>query len=120
MRPGKSEAARGPFDTTPQAVSAILTADFNFPPEDAAHEALMAPLASGGPAYRDAWQLANPRAAHPPTFCVFDRSWNDEPYCCDFIYVSEDLAQQVRSVEVDSGTQASDHQPVLLQIDDRR
>jgi len=120
LQPGKPESERGPFDTTPQALSAILTADFNFPPEDAAHEALMAPLPSGGPAYRDAWQVANPRKPHPPTFCVHDRSWNDQPYCCDFIYVSGDLAPQVRSVEVDSSTQASDHQPVLLEMDDRR
>jgi endonuclease/exonuclease/phosphatase family metal-dependent hydrolase len=51
---------------------------------------------------------------------VHDRTWRDEPYCCDFIYVSEDLAKQVRSIEVDTNTQASDHQPVLLQLDDRR
>ena len=120
LRPGKSEAARGPFDATPQTVSAILSADFNFPPEDAAHDALMAPLPGGGPAYRDAWQVANPREAHPPTFCVHDRTWRDEAYCCDFIYVSEDLASQVRAVEVDTQTQASDHQPVLLHLDDRR
>jgi endonuclease/exonuclease/phosphatase family metal-dependent hydrolase len=118
--PAPSETSRGPFDTTPQATSAILTADFNFPPEDAAHEDLMAPLASGGPAYRDAWQVAHPRQPHPPTFCVHDRTWRDQPYCCDFIYVSEDLAAHVRSVTVDTATQASDHQPVLLELDDRR
>ena len=120
LRPGPAAIEGGPFKPTPQAVSAILTADFNFPPEDAAHDALMAPLASGGPAYRDAWQIAHPRVPHPPTFCVHDRTWRDEPYCCDFIYVSEDLARQVRSVEVDTATQASDHQPVLLELDDRR
>ena len=120
MHPGAVTTERGPFDTTPQTVSAILTADFNFPPEDAGHEALMEPLPSGGPAYRDAWQIAHPRKTHAPTFCVHDRTWRDDPYCCDFIYVSEDLAQQVRTVEVDSQTQASDHQPVLLTLDDRR
>ena len=120
LRPGPATSEGGPFDATPQTASAILTADFNFPPEDPAHDALMAPLASDGPAYRDAWQVANPRKPHPPTFCVHDRTWRDEPYCCDFIYVSEDLAKQVRAVEVDTDTQVSDHQPVLLHLDDRR
>jgi endonuclease/exonuclease/phosphatase family metal-dependent hydrolase len=119
LHAGPPTEGRGPFDTTPQTVSAILTGDFNFPPEDPGHDALMQPLASGGPAYRDAWQLIEPRKLHPPTFCVHDRSWNDQPYCCDFIYVSEDLATRVREIRIDGDNQASDHQPVLLNLDER-
>jgi endonuclease/exonuclease/phosphatase family metal-dependent hydrolase len=33
--------------------------------------------------------------------------------------VSADLAARVRSLEVESATQASDHQPMLLELDDR-
>jgi endonuclease/exonuclease/phosphatase family metal-dependent hydrolase len=50
---------------------------------------------------------------------VHSRDYGEEPYCCDFVFVSETLARRVRSVEVESDTQASDHQPMLLEIDDR-
>jgi exonuclease III len=33
--------------------------------------------------------------------------------------VSDSLAERVRSIEVDSATQDSDHQPMLIEIDDR-
>ena len=99
--------------------SAILTADFNFPPENPAYDEIGKPLASGGPAYRDAWALLNGRRAHEPTFCVHDHRYAKEPYCCDFVFVSEDLAPRVRAIRVDLDTRVSDHQPVLLDFDER-
>ena len=38
------------------------------------------------------------------------------PYCCDFVFVSEDLAPDVRALTVEAETQASDHQPVMLEL----
>jgi len=118
-RPGFATAGRGPFDLAAETASAILTADFNFPPENPAYDDIQRPLASGGPAYRDAWALLNGRRAHEPTFCVHDRRYAKQPYCCDFVFVSEDLANRVREVSVDPDTRLSDHQPVLLDFDDR-
>ena len=117
--PGKETHDGGPFDTTPQTTSAILTADFNFPPEHPAYEEIQHAIAGGGPAYRDAWRIVNGRKPHTPTFCVFDRRYAKTPYACDFVFVSDDLSKRVRSVTVNSDTQASDHQPVLLELDDR-
>ena len=119
LQPGFQTSEGGPFDVSPQTISAILTADFNFPPEDPARDDIQKRLACSGPAYRDAWALAHGHRPHPPTFCVFDHTWKDEPYCCDFIFVSEDLEKRVQAVEANSATQASDHQPVLLELDDR-
>ena len=118
-RPGHPTAEGGPFDLTAQTASAILTGDFNLPPQDPAYDDIQRTLASGGPAYRDAWAIANGRRAHDPTFCVHDQRYAKEPYCCDFIFVSEDLAPRVRSVSVDVDTRVSDHQPVLMSFDDR-
>mgnify|MGYP001203512089 CR=1 FL=1 len=118
-QPGFATAERGPFDLTAQASSAILTADFNFPPDNPAWDDIQKPLAGGGPAYRDAWALVHGRRAHDPTFCVHDRRYAKEPYCCDFVFVSEDLSRRVRDVRVDLDTKLSDHQPVLLDFDDR-
>lgn len=118
-RPGFPTTEGGPFDHTAQTPSAILAADFNFPPENPAHDEIQAPLASGGPAYRDAWVLAHGRRAHDPSFCVHEHRYAKQAYCCDFVYVSEDLATRVRNVQVDLDTQLSDHQPVLLSFDER-
>ena len=119
MRPGFKSVDRGPFTETPQTTHAILTADFNFPPDDPAFDAIQRPFESGAPAYRDAWQLMNGHRPHDPTFCLYDHSWKEMPLCCDFIFVSEGLAQRVRRLEVDLQTQISDHQPVLIELDAR-
>jgi endonuclease/exonuclease/phosphatase family metal-dependent hydrolase len=119
LRPGYPTAEDGPFDLMPQGVSSILTADFNFPPENPAYDEIQKPLASGGPPYRDAWRIRHGRRAHDPTFCLHDATYAKEPYCCDFIFVSEDLAPRVREVRVDPETRDSDHQPVLLELDER-
>jgi endonuclease/exonuclease/phosphatase family metal-dependent hydrolase len=117
-QPGAPTAEGGPFDATPQTSRAILCGDFNFPPENAAYGEIQHALAGGGPAYRDAWPLVHERKPHTPTFCVHDRRYNKTPYCCDFVFVSADIARRVRDVQVDSQTTYSDHQPVLLEFDD--
>ena len=116
--PGFPTAERGPFDATPQGASAILTGDFNFPPEHPAYAEIQHAL-SHGPAYRDAWPIVHGRRPHAPTFCVHSRKFSKTPYCCDFVFVTDDLAARVRSIEVDLATRASDHQPVIVEIDDR-
>ena len=107
------------FDETPQTTAAILVGDFNFPPENPAYEEIQHRLSGGGPRYIDAWTLGpNGKHPHPPTFLVHSREYGDSPYCCDFAFVSEDVAPRVRSLEIDGETQASDHQPMLLDFDD--
>lgn len=117
--PGDPTVEGGPFDATPQAADAILAGDFNFPPENPAYAELQHALAAGAPAYRDAWTVANARRPHAPTFCVHERGYSKTPYCCDFVFVSESIARRVRAVEADADTKDSDHQPVLLDLDDR-
>lgn len=110
-RPRESNAT---FDVTPQTSAAILTGDFNFPPEAPEYAEIQAPLEGGGPRYRDAWAQVHGLRAHAPTFCVHDRSWKDTPYCCDFIFASDGLP--VRSIEVDTDAKESDHQPVMVEV----
>jgi endonuclease/exonuclease/phosphatase family metal-dependent hydrolase len=107
------------FDPTPQAAHAILTGDFNFPPEHPAYAEIQHALSSGLPRYVDAWARVNGREPHAPTFCVHEKNYGKAPYCCDFVFVSENLAARVRQIEVDVATKDSDHQPVLVEIDDR-
>jgi len=118
-QPGHPTAEGGPFDATPQTSFAILTGDFNFPPDNPAYEEIQHALGGGGPAYRDAWAALNGHRAHPPTFCVHSDKYAKEPYCCDFIFASENLVPRLRSIAVNTETTDSDHQPVFLEIDDR-
>jgi endonuclease/exonuclease/phosphatase family metal-dependent hydrolase len=115
-QPGKEG---GPFRPVVRPASAILTADFNFPPEDAQHARLQSPLGAGIPAYRDAWRLRHAGEPHAPTLGVHDKvQWPGPPVACDFIFVTEDLAGRVEDVTVNGQTDASDHQPVLLTLRD--
>ena len=118
-QPGAATAEASPFDATPQTPSAILCGDFNFPPENAAFGEIQHALAAGGPAYRDAWPIVHGHAPHTPTFCVHEKGYGKTPYCCDFVFVSADVARRVHDVQVDSQALYSDHQPVLLEFDDR-
>ncbi|HUL95673.1 MAG TPA: endonuclease/exonuclease/phosphatase family protein [Usitatibacter sp.] len=117
--PGDPTSEGGPFDATPQTELAILVGDFNFPPEHPAYGDIQSTSPEGGAPYRDAWALVHGRHPHVPTFCVHDHTYSKTPYCCDFVFVSEGLAARVRSIAVNSETLASDHQPVLAEIDDR-
>jgi endonuclease/exonuclease/phosphatase family metal-dependent hydrolase len=103
----------------PRPASGILTADFNFRANDPMHARIQAPIGAGVPPYRDAWRLRHRAEPQPPTIGVHDKAqWPGEPFACDFIFVTEDLAQRVEDVIVNAGTDASDHQPVLLSLRD--
>jgi endonuclease/exonuclease/phosphatase family metal-dependent hydrolase len=106
----------GPFEPLARPAGAILCGDFNFPPQDALHARLQAPFACGAPRLLDAWQLVHPGAPHPPTFRLYERNAPETPYCCDFVFVSKELAPRVCAVRVDAETQASDHQPVIVEF----
>ena len=106
------------FDPTPQTADAILTGDFNFPPENPAYGEVQAALSWHGPRYVDTWSLVHGHAPHPPTFCLHDHEYAKEPYCCDFVFASETLARRVHAITANLETQDSDHQPLLLEMDD--
>src|SRR3990172_4315807 len=82
----------GPFEIAARPASGILTADFNFRPDDPLYARLGAPFADATPRYVDSWQIAHPGAPHASTLGVFDREQWPAPLACDFIFVTEDLA----------------------------
>jgi endonuclease/exonuclease/phosphatase family metal-dependent hydrolase len=106
----------GPFDRYPQPASAILTGDFNFKPDDPLHTRMQEAFGGDTPGLRDSWSVAHPGVPHQDTNGVHDRVQWPAAYPCDFIYVTSDLAPRVRQVRVDGATQASDHQPMLIEL----
>jgi endonuclease/exonuclease/phosphatase family metal-dependent hydrolase len=102
-----SPLGEGAFAPLPRPVSALVCGDFNMPPQDPLHARMKAA------GFSDAWETLRPGAAHPHTFHVFDE---EEPYCCDYVFASEDLAPRLRAIAVDAETRASDHQPVSVSL----
>ncbi len=108
----------GPFAPAPRPASGVLTADFNFRPDQPEYALLQMPL-EGSPRYRDAWAVKHGEAPHAPTVGLFDKKqWKGKPFCFDMMFVTEDIAGRVEDISVDAATDASDHQPVLLRLAD--
>lgn len=107
-----------PYDSQTLAASGILCGDFNFDVSDPQY-ARIHRAAQSGLNYRDGWAVRHPDRPSAPTCGLYDRAqWPDGPDCRDFIFVTEDLVRRIRHVEVDGATDASDHQPVLLDLAD--
>ncbi len=97
----------GPFEPMQRPAASILCGDFNMRAENPSAAKLRE-------TWSDGWSVAHPGRPHPPTFCLFDDTYEKVPYCCDFVFVTPDLAPRVSSVAVDLETKASDHQPVIV------
>jgi len=100
----------GPFRYQPGAAGTLLCGDFNLPAGDALHRRIL------DIGFVDAWQALHPHKPHPPTFRVHEAKEGQAPYCCDFVFVTPDLAPRLRSVTIDTDNRASDHQPVVLEL----
>ncbi|HEV2565920.1 MAG TPA: endonuclease/exonuclease/phosphatase family protein [Microvirga sp.] len=110
------EDGPGTYARLPTSASAVLTGDFNMRPPDPSKRRISETFGNGVPALLDAWQVAHGADPHPTSFCLFEQS-NGPPHCCDFVFVTEDIASKVRRIDYNQETQASDHQPVLLELD---
>ena len=105
-----------PFAALPRPSSAILTGDFNFKPDAPEHQRMISAFGAAVPRLMDAWEIAHPQQPHAHTVGLYENGWAEHPYCCDFVFVTGDLESRVRAVTVDKQTQASDHQPVLVEL----
>jgi endonuclease/exonuclease/phosphatase family metal-dependent hydrolase len=106
----------GPYRRQARPGSAIVCGDFNLPPDDPLHARFTEAFLTGAPKFVDAWQALNPGKPHPHTFRVHEREAGQSPYCCDYAFVSEDLAPRLRSIAVDGANRASDHQPLSIEL----
>ncbi|WP_409265661.1 endonuclease/exonuclease/phosphatase family protein [Massilia sp. BHUDP2] len=104
-----------PFQLGFRPASSILCGDFNFTPDSSDYQAMLAPI-DDAPAFVDAWRVAHGGVARAPTTGLHGYPWPDKPDCYDYFFVTEDLAPRVATVDVQSETAASDHQPVVLDL----
>lgn len=93
------------------ASARIVCGDFNFEPESAHYQYQ---INSG---WHDAWRGYCPSEPHQPTCGIFDtQQWPQGVHCRDYFWLSNALAAYPVSVRVDSETDLSDHQPIILEI----
>lgn len=113
-RSGKEEDST--FAVLPRGESTILCGDMNFRPGAPEHARMLSPHEDDTPRFVDAWEVAHTGLAHAHTVGLHEAEWPDEPYCCDYVFLSEPLAPRLARVEVNQETQASDHQPVWIEL----
>lgn len=114
LAPPKPCSDGSPFQSKVHSAQAILCGDFNLEAQEPEYAELTRP---GGPeTLWDGWRLLHGAAPHAPTFRLYDRTYGPDPIACDFVFVSEGLKDKVRSLTVDAATQASDHQPVAVEL----
>ncbi|HET7672720.1 MAG TPA: endonuclease/exonuclease/phosphatase family protein [Burkholderiales bacterium] len=109
-----AEEPEGPYQPLPHPRSAIVCGDFNLPPDDPLHARFTEAFPGDAPKFVDAWCALHANAPHPHTFRVHERKDDQKPYCCDYVFVTEDLVPRLRSIAIDGENRASDHQPVSI------
>ncbi|AOK04547.1 endonuclease/exonuclease/phosphatase family protein [Burkholderia sp. AU19243] len=115
--PAPAENATGPFTATDQPRDAIICGDFNSAFGSDAYRRLLEPIADA-PSFVDAWVARHAGCTPPPTAGVYDTAqWSDGPLACDFVFVTDTLLPRVTRCEIDGDVRASDHQPLILELD---
>lgn len=108
-----------PYESQTVAATSLMCGDFNFDVADPQH-ALIDRSNQPGLNYRDAWTAARPGVPRAPTCGIYDHvQWTNGADCRDFIFVTEDLTGRISHVDVNGKTDASDHQPVFIDLADR-
>lgn len=112
--PGESG---GPFAVFPRPAQAILCGDMNFAARAPEYDRMRAPfLDDAVPDFYDAWALLNPGIAHTPTVGIHPVDFVGRPECFDFIFITDGLTNRLKTWHTDSVTDASDHQPVWIEL----
>ena len=115
--PRVGQPDEGPYIAHARPAATVITGDFNLEPDDPLHARMGARYDDGTPPLVDAWEAKYPGMRHPPTFRIYEKEKPGDPELhCDFIFVSDGLRPRVSAVVVDTKTQVSDHQPVLLTL----
>jgi endonuclease/exonuclease/phosphatase family metal-dependent hydrolase len=107
----------GPYAAIPRPAKSILCGDFNSDPDDLVYNVLTSPQKATENEYLDAWRIIKGQELHAPTCGIYDHTqWPQGGHCRDFFFISNSLIANVRDIEVQQETIASDHQPIILHL----
>jgi len=110
------EEKGGSFEVFPRPGEALLCGDMNFPASAPERAQILAPFAGSEPGFRDAWEVLHPGEPHAPTVGIHPVDFVKQPECFDFVFVTEGLAGRIKAHGIDAATEASDHQPVWVEL----
>jgi len=107
----------GLYNKIARPETTVLCGDFNFTPDSTEYQQLLSAFGLQTSPLRDAWRVKNRNMAHAPTCGIFDkRQWPEGPHTRDFFFISDDLCPKIKDMIVNTKTDASDHQPLLLDL----
>jgi len=110
-------STEGPYREPPAPNGSVICGDFNMEADSTEYRHMCKPAAFGPIA--DAWECTRPRQPHDPTCGVHDQQqWPQGPHCRDFFFLTGSAIETARTVIVDVVTEASDHQPLFLDLSD--
>ena len=115
-RPSLAEERGGSFEVFPRPAQALLCGDMNFPATAPERAQILAPFADGVPGFHDAWSVLHPGETHAPTVGIHPVDFVKQPECFDFVFVTDGLAGRLKAHGIDVATEASDHQPVWVEL----
>ncbi|MBI3431736.1 MAG: endonuclease/exonuclease/phosphatase family protein [Hydrogenophilales bacterium] len=110
------EEQGGSFEVFPRPAQALLCGDMNFPASAPERAQILAPFSGDDPGFRDAWALLHPGELHAPTVGIHPVDFVKQPECFDFVFVTAGLAGRLKTHGIDAVTEASDHQPVWVEL----
>ncbi len=114
---GFEDHSYGAYRTSPEPIGTIICGDFNLGPDEPLYQDILKPFAPEIPSFHDVWTIARGPTPHPPTTGVADfKQWPQGPHCRDYIFITQNLTGNVKTVRVDIETTASDHQPLALEL----
>lgn len=95
----------------------VLCGDFNMEKSEAGYGRLLQPFNDTTPPLIDAWTVVHPGVEHPATCGIYELVHWPAPNCRDFMFITADLVERARGLDIDVKTDASDHQPLRLLLD---
>ncbi len=111
--------AKGPYAPLERSAEMVLCGDFNLEPDCAEYAEILASLADGAPPIEDGWRCVHGERPHDPTCGIHDhKQWPGGEHCRDFFFMTPAVCARTKDIRVDVETDASDHQPLLLVLDD--
>ena len=106
----------GPYREVPRPSDCVLCGDFNM--EVGSTEYTILINGAGDSGFRDAWWCCHVEQDHAPTCGIYDlKQWPQGAHCRDFFFVTEAVGEHVADVAVNTQTDASDHQPLMLTLE---
>jgi endonuclease/exonuclease/phosphatase family metal-dependent hydrolase len=108
---------KGPYQKLGRPEGCIICGDFNMETDFSEYDVMLAPFPNSAARFQDAWQIIHSDRPHDPTCGVHDQ-WPQGSHCRDYFFVTDAIARAAQDLIVDTQTNASDHQPLVLHLSD--